>query len=376
MRDDRELVVQREVDAVGLRAVAQRGVEQIEAFAAHRLTRGNSSAPARPRPAMTIVEHDVMQWRGTARLHRAAPCSFFFIVVLVSHSSPTETVLRCSAQKPRARRTRARCRSPRPSAAGAARGGELLERVEQHACRRPARPPPDARRAGRSRSAPSSEMKPTGEPSMVAISVRCLPSRSANASRSSAADGPGLLLRRVVVVLGQFLDAGAEDLGQQRRVLRQDTAAARIADCARALIARPPRWCRPWSPSAPRPSRRARRGCGRIRRSSWPCARRCARRSGFRSPPSGSAGCGACFACHAFSSSRPEAEERQRAGQRLAAGRVLQAVHLGDRLRRVEVVEQRIEHRRRRTRIGLGRRRIDRSSPAPSRPPPAPSRSS
>ena len=32
---ERELVVQREVDAVRLRAVAQRGVEEIEAFAGH-----------------------------------------------------------------------------------------------------------------------------------------------------------------------------------------------------------------------------------------------------------------------------------------------------------------------------------------------------
>ena len=31
---DRQLVVQREIDAVGLRAVAQRGVEEIETFAA------------------------------------------------------------------------------------------------------------------------------------------------------------------------------------------------------------------------------------------------------------------------------------------------------------------------------------------------------
>ncbi len=32
---DRQLVGQREVDAIGLRAVAQRGVEQIETFAGH-----------------------------------------------------------------------------------------------------------------------------------------------------------------------------------------------------------------------------------------------------------------------------------------------------------------------------------------------------
>ncbi len=38
-RGDRELVVQREVDAVRLRAVAQRGVEEIDAFATrHDLT--------------------------------------------------------------------------------------------------------------------------------------------------------------------------------------------------------------------------------------------------------------------------------------------------------------------------------------------------
>ena len=33
---DRQLVGQREVDAIGLRAVAQRGVEQIKTFAGHR----------------------------------------------------------------------------------------------------------------------------------------------------------------------------------------------------------------------------------------------------------------------------------------------------------------------------------------------------
>ena len=41
MLRDRELVVEREVDAVGLRAVAQRGVEEIEAFAGHDGTQNN-----------------------------------------------------------------------------------------------------------------------------------------------------------------------------------------------------------------------------------------------------------------------------------------------------------------------------------------------
>ncbi len=57
----------------------------------------------------------------------------------------------------------------------------------------------------------------------------------------------------------------------------------------------------------------------------------------------------------------PEAEKAQRARQRPAAGGVLQAVHLGDRLRRVQIVEQRIEHARRRPRIGLGGSRIEKA---------------
>src|SRR4029079_6921139 len=61
------LVMQREVDAVGLRAVAQRGVEQIKAFAAH------CGAPG------------------------AASASVFCIVVLASHSPLMVTVLRCMA---------------------------------------------------------------------------------------------------------------------------------------------------------------------------------------------------------------------------------------------------------------------------------------
>ena len=62
------LVVQREIDAVGLRAVAQRGVEEIKAFAAHDETPG-----------------------------AALSASVFCIVVLASHSPLSETVLRCLA---------------------------------------------------------------------------------------------------------------------------------------------------------------------------------------------------------------------------------------------------------------------------------------
>ena len=65
---DQLLVMQREIDAVGLRAVAQRGVEQIEAFAAH------VGAPG-----------------------LAPSASVFCMVVLASHSPLTVTVLRCFA---------------------------------------------------------------------------------------------------------------------------------------------------------------------------------------------------------------------------------------------------------------------------------------
>src|SRR4030088_269249 len=65
LRDDL-LVMQGEIDAVGLRAVAQRGVEQINTFAAHFGPPG--AAPS---------------------------ASVFCIVVLASHSPFTVTVLRC-----------------------------------------------------------------------------------------------------------------------------------------------------------------------------------------------------------------------------------------------------------------------------------------
>src|SRR6185437_6183441 len=62
---DQLLVMQREIDAVGLRAVAQRGVEEIEAFATHDGPPGAALSP-----------------------------KLFFIVVFASHSSPIVTLLR------------------------------------------------------------------------------------------------------------------------------------------------------------------------------------------------------------------------------------------------------------------------------------------
>ncbi len=66
---------------------------------------------------------------------------------------------------------------------------------------------------------------------------------------------PRLLLRLAVIVGGQFLDAGAENLGQQRHIRRQHRPHREFAACARAFIARSPRWCRLWCLSARRPSR-------------------------------------------------------------------------------------------------------------------------
>src|SRR4051794_2035654 len=45
---------------------------------------------------------------------------------------------------------------------------------------------------------------------------------------------PGLLLCRAVVVLGQFLDAGAENLSQKWSILRQERPQARLRIGARA----------------------------------------------------------------------------------------------------------------------------------------------
>ena len=69
---------------------------------------------------------------------------------------------------------------------------------------------------------PASEAKPTGEPSSVATSVNWLAELLAEGGLVIGGGGPGLLLRRGVVLGGQVLDAVAEDFAQQRRVGRQE----------------------------------------------------------------------------------------------------------------------------------------------------------
>ena len=66
----------------------------------------------------------------------------------------------------------------------------------------------------------ASEAKPIGEPPSVATSVSPPPSRAPNSSCIGRGH-PRLLLRLAVIVGGQFLDAGAEYLRQQRHILRQ-----------------------------------------------------------------------------------------------------------------------------------------------------------
>ena len=66
---DGELVGEREVDAVGLRAVAQRGVEQIETFAGHDdITRDNGSPPGDGNEDRYDRDDDVMTLHDTIPL--------------------------------------------------------------------------------------------------------------------------------------------------------------------------------------------------------------------------------------------------------------------------------------------------------------------
>ena len=83
------------------------------------------------------------------------------------------------------------------------------------------------------RSLPSSETKPTGAPASVATSVSSPAKLRGERLLVVGGRGPGLLLRLAVVVAGQLLDAGAEDLGEQRRVRRQERTQARSFGMAR-----------------------------------------------------------------------------------------------------------------------------------------------
>ena len=102
-----EFIVERKIDAVRLRAVAQRGVEEIQAFPGHR-------SPQIIVQDQCDRDHDcdrgndeVVALKGRQRhlrpLHCAVslPARRFSIVVFASHSPPSSTVLRCVATNPR-----------------------------------------------------------------------------------------------------------------------------------------------------------------------------------------------------------------------------------------------------------------------------------
>ena len=189
----------------------------------------------------------------------------------------------------------------------------------------------------------SSEMKPTGEPSRVATSVKCLPSRAANSLHSSAARGPGLLLRRVVIVLRSSSSMLARKISrEQRRVLRQDTAAALICGLARGhhrAISQvvPSLESFSTTPMAASSSRMRSDSLKVLGLAGVRCAPRC----GVRFPlPSAVAGVGAdARPAMALSSSQRKPKKPQRSAPApCGLPRCFEPMHFGDRLRRVQIV--------------------------------------
>ena len=202
--------MQREIDAVHLRAVAQRGVEEIEPFLAHQRA---------PRFIAVAFAQRVLS-----------------IVVLASHSPPRSTVLRCCAVKPRfLKKSCAVSLDVGGQSLGAARGGELFQRIDQHCAgalpghRRMDVEQVDRLVVGERRKSDRRAVhgRDQGELARQALRERLL---------VIGGRGPGLPRALAVIVRGQLLDAGAENLGQQRRV-RAGTAAARTWD-ARAPSSR------------------------------------------------------------------------------------------------------------------------------------------
>ena len=235
---DRQLVVEREIDAVRLRAVAQRGVEEIEAFAGHGVTKGNSSAPARRRRRSPRSTSDDMMAAGSEgagisdlRSWRALLGSELLFHRGVGEPFVAErTVLRCCGTNPR--RLKKSCALSLTSAVKpprAARGRELLQRVDQHG----ADAMPRRRRMHVEHveaSGPSSEAKPTGEPSIVPSRVKCLGEPRAERGLVVRRGGPGLALGLAVVVRGRAPRCWRERFRPAAARQPAGTAAARAWD--------------------------------------------------------------------------------------------------------------------------------------------------
>ena len=196
-------------------------------------------------------------------------------------------------------------------------------------------------------SVPLSDAKPTGEPSSVAISVSCSDEPLAEGGFVVGRRGPGLAsAHRCNRPRVKLLDAGAEDFREQRHVRRQERAQRRSWDGAAPSSRDLPGACRPWCPSARCPWRRARRGCGRT--SSKFFALRASSRAdiSYSILPLSTLALAFPDGC-----SKALQSPRKTASPAPATSPVLlcdcQRMQLGDRLRRIEIVAQRFEHRRR-----------------------------
>ena len=156
-------------------------------------------------------------------------------MVLESHSPPRSTLLRCCAVKPRLRKKS--CALSLASVGQSlctARAGKLFQRIDQHGAgalpggRRMHVEQVDRLIIGERREAHGRAVHGGDQGELVAEPPREL--LLVIGSRS-----PGCLLSLAVIVRGQLLDAGAEDLRKQRRVLDEERAQRELR-MARAII--------------------------------------------------------------------------------------------------------------------------------------------
>ncbi len=183
--------MQREIDAVGLRAVAQRGVEQIEAFAAHVGTPGACAGQRLLHRGVgqpfAVDRHGVALHGDIAALEEKS----LGVVAGIDRetfgaASAGELFQRLAQHRRHALPGRARMHVEHVDMIGALQRGKSDRRILQRG---------DQREFG-------------GQPLAELLFV-------------IGRAGPGLLLRFAVILAGQLLDRGNEDRRQDRRIGRE-----------------------------------------------------------------------------------------------------------------------------------------------------------